>query len=202
MSDLNVAIISTGLGNIGSVYNMIKKVGGKPTLVTDPKELDRFQRIILPGVGTFDNGIARLKEYGFDVEIKRQAKKGKQILGICLGMQMLMEGSEEGSLKGLGLIAGECKRFVASDYDIKVPHMGWNKILPEQHPLFEGLEESRFYFVHSYYAQVPKENSLVSCLYGQKFTCGIISDNVIGLQFHPEKSHKFGMKLFSNFLGV
>ena len=194
--------MNTGLGNIGSVYNMVKKVGGKPVLVTDPQDLEDFERIILPGVGKFDNGITRLVEQGFDTAIKRQAEKGKQILGICLGMQMLLEGSEEGSLPGLGLIKGKCKKFDPTAHEIKVPHMGWNKVYAKEHHLFEGLEEARFYFVHSFYAEVEEENHLVSCLYGHKFTCGIVSNNVIGLQFHPEKSHKFGMKLFSNFLGA
>ncbi|MGR6860403.1 imidazole glycerol phosphate synthase subunit HisH [Aliivibrio salmonicida] len=201
MKNVNVAIVNTGLGNVGSVFNMIKKAGGKPILVSNPDELDFFDKIVLPGVGTFDNGMTRLIEQGFDIVIKEQAKKGKYILGICLGMQMLTEGSEEGLLSGLGIIKGSCKKFNSSLYDIKIPHMGWNKVMVKDHYLFEGIDEPRFYFVHSFYVNVENDVKLVESHHGHDFTCGIHSGNVVGLQFHPEKSHKFGLKLFSNFLG-
>ena len=199
-----VGIINYGLGNLGSIQNMLKVFGEKSIISSNPEELDKCDRYILPGVGAFDAGMKKLSESGLDVYIREKANNEKKpILGICLGMQLLGRKSEEGTLPGLGLIPFDNIRFRLDDTDLKVPHMGWIIVVFKQdNSLLKGLEGTqRYYFVHSYHAQCDsKENVLMTCDYGYEFAASVVKDNVMGVQFHPEKSHDFGMALLRNFV--
>ena len=199
-----IAILDYGLGNLGSRANMLKVIGEKLKITSNRDEIEKAEGIILPGVGAFDAGMRRLNETGLTDIIKEQAEGGKPVLGICLGMQLLGRKSEEGKLDGLGLIPFECKRFVFPEAsELKIPHMGWDIVeIKKDHPLVKGLEGTqRYYFVHSYHAVCEKcENVLMTCDYGYEFAASVIKDNVIGVQFHPEKSHDFGMALLSNYV--
>jgi len=161
-------------------------------------------KIILPGVGSFDTGVLNLRNSGLGAVLNEEVMaRKKPILGICLGMQLLTAGSEEGEFPGLGWIKAVSKKFKFSSKDLKIPHMGWNYVRPvNTKSLFKGLdtEKNRFYFVHSYYVECTnEENVLAKCSYGNDFACAIVKDNIYGVQFHPEKSHKFGMTLLKNF---
>ena len=199
-----VAIIDYGLGNLGSIANMLKVIGEKSVITADREAIAKADRIILPGVGAFGAGMAKLNETGLVDFIKEQVvHEKKPILGICLGMQMLGRKSEEGHLSGLGLIPFNSARFKLDDTDLKVPHMGWDIVeFKQQNPLLEGLTgRQRYYFVHSFHAVCDNpENVLMTCDYGYEFACAVISDNIYGVQFHPEKSHDFGMALLENFV--
>lgn len=199
-----VGIINYGLGNLGSIQNMLKVIGEKSIISSNPEELDKCDRYILPGVGAFDAGMKKLSESGLDVYIKEKANNEKKpILGICLGMQLLGRKSEEGTLPGLGLIPFDNIRFRVDDTDLKVPHMGWDIVeFKQDNPLLRGLEGTqRYYFVHSYHAQCDsKENVLMTCDYGYEFAASVVKNNIMGVQFHPEKSHDFGMALLRNFV--
>lgn len=199
-----VGVIDYASGNIGSILNMIRHVGGDPTVVSEPAQLAAMDRLVLPGVGHFDHGVRVLKERGlFDV-LRDHDGTRQPLLGICLGMQLLLSGSEEGREYGLGLVAGECRRFRPVDPGMKVPHMGWNTVRPTRpsHALAPQLEESRYYFVHSYYA-VPDDPASIAGVssYGVEFCSVVDTDRgVFGYQFHPEKSHRFGMALLREFV--
>lgn len=199
-----VGIINYGLGNLGSIQNMLKVIGEKSIISSNPEELDKCDKYILPGVGAFDAGMKKLSESGLDVYIKEKANNEKKpILGICLGMQLLGRKSEEGTLPGLGLIPFDNIRFRVDDTDLKVPHMGWDIVeFKQDNPLLRGLEGTqRYYFVHSYHAQCDsKENVLMTCDYGYEFAASVVKNNIMGVQFHPEKSHDFGMALLRNFV--
>ena len=198
-----VGIINYGLGNLGSIQNMLKVIGEKAVISFDPEELDKCDRYILPGVGAFDAGMKKLNESGLTDYIKKKANEKKPILGICLGMQLLGRKSEEGILPGLGLIPFDNIRFKLDDTDLKVPHMGWDIVdFKQDNPLLKGLTGiQRYYFVHSYHAQCDfNENVLMTCDYGYEFAASVVKDNIIGVQFHPEKSHNFGMSLLRNFV--
>jgi glutamine amidotransferase len=198
-----VAIIDYGMGNVGSIKNMLKKIGGCSVIVTnDAQEILDANKIILPGVGAFDTGMQKLNESGIDqVLLKVVGDEGKQILGICLGMQLMTLGSEEGEERGLGIFDAYTKKFVP-DGDIRIPHMGWNYIRTEkENALVDSREKLRYYFVHSYYVECANEqDKLFTTSYGQRFVSGIQFQNVTGVQFHPEKSHRFGIDLMRNFL--
>ncbi|MDX2026926.1 imidazole glycerol phosphate synthase subunit HisH [Microcella sp.] len=198
---MNISLVSYGLGNLGSVVNMGKRAGAKVTLVSTPDEVLASERVILPGVGAFDEGMDRLQSRGLVEALREFAASGRPLLGICLGMQLLLDGSEEGTSPGLGLVPGNSVRFSESA-GVRVPHMGWNTVEPTRaDPLVEGLpDDSRFYFVHSYRV-VPnrEEDQLATTNYGGPFASMIRADNVVGAQFHPEKSHAFGMTILKNF---
>ena len=198
-----ITIVDYGLGNLGSVLNMLKRIGVEGEIKSDLKSIENASKLILPGVGAFDAAMKKLNESNLTSVLKVKALEEKTpIMGICLGMQILMNSSEEGSKAGLGLIDGEVKKFSYDDSQLKIPHMGWNYVYMSRNnaPLFNGLGESKFYFVHSYYVKVKdKTNSLLTTNYGIEFDSGVMKDNIYGFQFHPEKSHKFGMKLFENF---
>ena len=199
-----VTIIDYGMGNLGSIANMIKKVGYSSEISSDPEVIKNAERLILPGVGKFDRAMRNLTDLNLTSLLKDMAKGNTPILGICLGMQLLANSSEEGDLPGLGLISGSVKRFDAHD-ELKVPHMGWNLInYSNESSLFEGFDtmgEARFYFVHSYKFVCDKaENILATTNYGDEFTCAVHKENIRGVQFHPEKSHLFGMRLLRNFI--
>lgn len=199
-----IAIIDYGLGNLGSIANMLKVIGEKSVITSDKKEIEAADKIILPGVGAFDAGMSRLKEAGLVELLKTQALETKKpVLGICLGMQLLGRKSEEGSLPGLGLIPFDNLRFHLDDTELKVPHMGWDIVSFQQNnPLLEGLlGTQRYYFVHSFYAKCDSpDNVLMTCDYGHEFAAAVVSGNIYGVQFHPEKSHDFGMALLTNFV--
>lgn len=204
-----IIIIDYGSGNTGSLCNMVRKVGGDANLSSDINEINRASSLILPGVGSFDHVVRNLKNSGLLPTIANRVLEHKiPILGVCVGMQLLFEHSEEGKEDGLGWIPGVVKRFdVQFDVNavsLKIPHMGWNQVsVPRKVDLFAGLEESnRFYFVHSYHAVCKSEYVIGRATYGNEFTCAVQRNNIYGVQFHPEKSHKFGMQLFSNFLNI
>ena len=199
-----VAIIDYGLGNLGSIANMLKVIGEKSVITADKETIAKADKIILPGVGAFDAGMAKLNETGLVDFIKEQVvNEKKPLLGICLGMQLLGRKSEEGELPGLGLIPFDSVRFQFDDTSLRVPHMGWDVVEFQQNSsLTEGLTgRPRYYFVHSYHAKCDsKDNVLMTCDYGYEFACAVVSGNIYGVQFHPEKSHDFGMALLENFV--
>lgn len=199
-----VAIVDYGLGNLGSIANMLKVIGEKSVITADKDKIVAADRVLLPGVGAFDAGMSKLTETGLVDFIKEQAlKEKKPILGICLGMQLLGRKSEEGCLAGLGLIPFDTVKFQLEDVNLRVPHMGWDIVeFQQKSPLLEGLAgRQRYYFVHSYHAICDnKENVLMTCDYGYEFACAVVSENIYGVQFHPEKSHDFGMALLENFV--
>ena len=200
-----LVVIDYGINNSSSVVRMIQKVGGNVRLGTKPQHLQEASKIVLPGVGHFDEGMKLLNESGFSESIKDCVLNKKiPLLGICLGMQLLCECSEEGTQKGLGLVPAEVLHLEdSSREELKIPHMGWNTLeITRPNPLIqESPEEQRFYFVHSYYVQ-PKSDELciARTLYGTKFCSALNSENIFGVQFHPEKSHRFGISLMRKFV--
>lgn len=198
---MSVSVIDYGLGNLGSVANMFKRIGTDVRLISTPEAVAESDRVLLPGVGSFDHGMARLTQTGLADALREFGATGKPLMGICLGMQLLLDASEEGESAGLGLIPGDTRRF-ASTPGLRVPHMGWNSIRAERaDPLIAGVETgSRFYFVHSYQV-VPQrpEDTVAVTNYGGEFTSIMRAGSIMGAQFHPEKSHAFGMTLLRNF---
>jgi len=199
-------IVDYGMGNCGSIKNMFRYLGIDAEIITRADDLKTAKTIVLPGVGAYDHGVKHLEPFKSVLEEKVLTDK-TPFLGICLGMQLLLQGSDEGTLPGLGWIPGHAKRFDFSGLNkLAVPHMGWNEVYPSEHSkllpkLPEGYE--RFYFAHSYHAiDVPKENIMASSHYGYEFVCAIQKGNIMGVQFHPEKSHKFGKAMFSRFVGM
>lgn len=200
-----IAVIDYGVGNVSSIINMLKKIGVPANAASETSQIEMADKIILPGVGAFDAGMQKLNKSGLTEVIKDQAeKKQKPLLGICLGMQMLGRKSEEGKDSGLSLIPFDNIRFdFNGDKSLKIPHMGWDltTTMINHDPLVQELDSlQRYYFVHSYHAVCDsKENVLMSCEYGYPFAAAVKRDNIYGVQFHPEKSHKFGMALLENF---
>jgi len=198
-----IVIVDYGLGNLRSIANMLKKSGSDSVISGEPGVINSATKLILPGVGAFDTAMEELESRGLkEVLNKKVLQEKSPVLGICLGMQLLTDGSEEGAKPGLGWIRGKARRFPRS-VELKVPHMRWNTVRPvQQHPLSQGLDDaSRFYFVHSYYVTVDSQNhSLLKTDYGVSFDAGIARDNIMGVQFHPERSHKFGRLLLTNFI--
>ena len=201
----SVTIIDYGMGNIGSICNIIKKAGGSYNVSNEPSFIKESKKIILPGVGAFDNGISNLRDLNLIDAIKTSVASGDTyLLGICLGMQMLLENSEEGNLNGIGLIEGSVIKFRPTEKSEKVPHMGWNSIkIKDDNILFNKNDLNRYYFVHSYYAKCKNEkNVLAKSSYILEFDAAIYSKNIIGVQFHPEKSHKYGLELIKKFIAL
>jgi len=202
-----IVIVDYGLGNLGSMANMLKKIGTEVAVSSDPSIIGTAHKLILPGVGTFDEGMMNLQLSSGLVKVlnKRVLEDKIPVLGVCLGMQLLGKRSEEGQLPGLGWLDAKTIRFKFQDANanLKIPHMGWNQLtVCQTHLLFAGLEEvNRFYFVHSYHVVCANPNNILSTTsYGLDFTSAIVKDNIMGVQFHPEKSHKFGMRLLKNFV--
>ncbi len=202
-----IIIVDYGMGNLGSVLNMFKKVGANAKISSDLDEISKAKKILLPGVGAFDTAMKRIKETGMTEILNQKALVDKiPILGICLGMQLLTNKSEEGKLPGLGWIEGETFNFKDRiDGSLKIPHMGWNIVdINKENAVTKNFKgEVRFYFVHSYFVKVNNPiNSMMTSSYGITFDSAIVKDNIFGAQFHPEKSHKFGMNLFNNFAKI
>ena len=195
-----IAILDYDMGNVASIKNMLEHIGFEAMITHDFEQLSKASQLILPGVGSFDHGVNSLKERGLFDYLKQS---NKPILGICLGMQLLGNQSEEGNEKGLELIDFDNVKFKFEDQKLKVPHMGWNdvKVKKIKNPILKDISsKDRFYFVHSYHAK-PKDDNLeiLSTSYGYDFTSAVNYKNVYGVQFHPEKSHQFGMKILKNF---
>lgn len=200
-----IAIIDYGLGNVQAIAQVYKELFLPASIVSRPEDLKRADKLILPGVGAFDQAMRLLEGTGLRTTLDELVLGQRvPVLGICVGMQMLACSSEEGKLAGLGWIDGEVKRFdFSSNKNPKfVPHMGWNNIRPvKESPLFLELDqESRFYFLHSYYMSCKSNDDVIAVTpYGVEFACAVSHGNVYGVQFHPEKSHGFGIQLLKNF---
>lgn len=202
-----ITIIDYGMGNLGSVLNMYKRIGLPARITNDPEQIKDSEKIILPGVGAFDAAMDCIHNNGMITILNQKVKIDKiPTLGICLGMQLLFEGSEEGIKPGLGWIKGKAVKFqFPNDSTLKIPHMGWNKIkVVKESPLIQDLpDHPKFYFVHSYFVKCRDEGDvLCTTPYGTDFHSIVQHENVFGAQFHPEKSHKFGMKLLENFAAL
>lgn len=202
-----ITIINYGLGNLGSVQNMLKRIGAPCKITSDLKEIEEAEKILLPGVGAFDSAIQKIDELNLRSVLVKKAKVDKiPFLGICLGMQLLTRNSEEGVLKGLDLVPAKTIKFKFDNtLNLKIPHMGWN-FVKQNTPskLTEDFTpEHRFYFVHSYKVVCDDNtNSILKTNYGGDFDSAIQNENVYGTQFHPEKSHKYGMHLLTNFAKI
>ncbi len=204
-----ITIVDYGMGNLGSIKNMFKYLGVESTIQSDVDKIKNASKILLPGVGSFDTAMEKINRGNLREVLNEKALKEQvPILGICLGMQLLTNGSEEGELNGLGWIDANTVSFKDRiDSRLKIPHMGWNVVRKNQNSKltdgFELFDESRFYFVHSFFVHVEDEkNSILKTEYGVEFDSAIQKDNIFGVQFHPEKSHKFGMKIFENFARI
>ena len=204
-----IAIIDYGMGNLGSVLNMFKWLGYHEAVITsDLEKVKNANKIILPGVGSYKMAMNNLNDRGFLPILEQKVKEDHiPFMGICLGMQLLFEKSEEGNCDGLGFIKGEVVRFNFSNVETKlrVPHIGWNFVdIKKESALVENMfSENKFYFVHSYHARCEeKDDILMTTQYNYNFASGIERNNIYGFQFHPEKSHKYGKKLFENFLKI
>jgi|SRR4051812_7945346 len=199
-----IAVIDYGMGNIASILNMFKRIGNREVVLTkDIRQIEKADKILLPGVGAFDNGMKNLQQSGLIPLLNKKALQDKiPVLGICLGMQLLTRGSEEGLEKGLSWVAADTKKFIFPEQtSLKIPHMGWNYVdVKKQSPLLNSAGKKKFYFVHSYFVKCDQQQDvLATCNYGFDFDCILQHDNIFGAQFHPEKSHKFGMELLENF---
>lgn len=197
------------MGNVGSIQNMFKYIGVESKIESNPDKIKDASKILLPGVGSFDTAMKKIREKNLlEVLNEKALKEQVPVLGICLGMQLLTNKSEEGNFEGLGWIDAQTINFEDKiDKKLKIPHMGWNIVKESNKSLltqgFKEFGETRFYFVHSYFVKVEDEkNSILKTQYGIEFDSAIQKDNIFGAQFHPEKSHKFGMKLFENFARI
>ena len=201
------ALVDYNMGNLRSVINAFAKIGSPIEVVKDPEKLKGYDKVILPGVGAFKDAMQSLNSRGMNEAIREFASSGKSLLGICLGMQLLLESSEEfGLTEGLGLIEGSVVEFDKSKFDhkLKVPHMGWNELfVQKKSKLFEGMsKEIYLYFVHSFHATCKDEFAIGKTFYGYDFVSAIEKDNIYGFQPHPEKSHENGLQILKNFVNI
>ncbi|MDD5130816.1 MAG: imidazole glycerol phosphate synthase subunit HisH [Candidatus Omnitrophica bacterium] len=202
---MKIAIVDYGMGNIHSVAKAIQVCGAQAVITNNKDQISKADKIILPGVGAFDDAMGELESLNLISLIHEQVNAKKPFLGICLGMQLLLDSSQEAKdHQGLGIIAGQVVKF-SSASGLKVPHMGWNdcKVIAQDSPLLRGLSNSQVYFCHSYYPQ-PSDKTVVAatCDYGVGFACVLARGNVYGVQFHPEKSQNAGLKIISNFVNL
>jgi len=200
-----VAIVDYNMGNLASVKNAFAKLGKDTVVESNPEKFKEYDKLILPGVGAFGDAMQHLIERNMVDAIREFAVSGKPMLGICLGMQLLFESSEEfGKHEGLGIIKGHVSAFDSSKFSepLKVPHMGWNRMFTTDHALFDGLDENHYlYFVHTFHVTCTKSEDIIGETdYGYKFTSAVAHNNVMGIQPHPEKSHENGLKILKNFI--
>ena len=198
-----IAIVNYGLGNLHSVHKAVVKVGGEALVTENAADIRRADKVILPGVGAFADGMQGLAERGLVEVVQEAARSGKPLLGICLGMQLLFDESEEqGVSQGLGLVPGKVRLF--ENKTVKVPQIGWNQLHFEKaNPLLEGLQPGEYvYFNHSYYCEPAEQaDTLISTEYGLRYASSIQRGNLFGVQFHPEKSQRVGLQILRNFVG-
>ncbi len=198
-----IGILDYGVGNVASIQNMFRYLDLEAGPFSEAGDVGQYDRFVLPGVGAFDGGIAALRASGLMPDVLERVEGGAPLLGICMGMQMLADGSEEGEEPGLGLIRGTVRRFRFPEGErMRIPHMGWNQVMPvEGATVLPPDEESpRFYFAHSFHF-VPEDKADIAgiCSYGKPFVAAVERGNVFGVQFHPEKSHRFGMSVLRRF---
>ena len=202
---MKIVIVNYNMGNPSSIANMIKRIGYESKITSEHEVIKNADKLILPGVGSFDKAIENLEVLNL-IELLNEKVliKKVSVLGICLGMQLLTHNSEEGKLKGFGWINATTVKFSNNEFtNLKYPHMGWNLLnIKKEHPLFyEMYDDPRFYFVHSYYVNCNNERDILTTTeYGIQFCSSIAKENIMGVQFHPEKSHKYGLKLLKNFI--
>ena len=200
-----IAIVDYNMGNLASVKNAFASLGKDTVVESDPQKFKNYDKLLLPGVGAFGDAMEHLRDRDMIEALREFALSGKYMFGICLGMQLLFESSEEfGTHSGLGLIKGSVIPFDTTKFSepLKVPHMGWNRLFTKEHPLFEGLDEAHYlYFVHTYHAKCANERDIIGRTeYGYEFTSAVAHNNILGIQPHPEKSHKNGLKILENFI--
>ena len=196
-----ITVISSVTGNFSSILNMLKKIGYSATLTDNYDEISKSKTVIFPGVGKFDNVMQYIYEKKIDRGILNCLENNSKLLGICVGMQALFPKSEEGELSGLNLIKGKIKKFQFDNKKLRVPHMGWNKVNFCNGKFKEKLLDSRFYFVHSYFAVCDDKKDILSTTnYSIDFVSSVKKGNIYGVQFHPEKSHYFGKKFLETFI--
>ena len=200
-NNIMILVLDYGLGNLTSVYRAFKRIGAEVKITNNPSEIQSADKIILPGVGHFVRGMEQIKSTGFYDEINEFVLgKQKPVLGICLGMQLMTNYSEEGNIDGLGWINGKTKKITT---DLRIPHIGWNTLnFKNNSDLFKHKDESaQYYFVHSYSIQCENENEIIATTnYGEEFVTVFQKNNIFGTQFHPEKSHEQGLKILTNFV--
>jgi len=201
----SIAVIDYGVNNVGSVVNMLRRLEVEPSIVRDARALEEASAIILPGIGAFDTGMTNLERTGLFDAIRQRVAQGAPILGICLGMQLLTRGSEEGTRGGLALIPAVTRRFVFENgmRRFKIPHMGWNETECIDRDLFAGFDRdsARFYYVHSFHVVCDDAKDVAArATYGISFTAAVRAGHIFGTQFHPEKSHRFVMRVLANFV--
>jgi len=202
-----IAIVDYNMGNLASVQNAFAKLGKNTVVESDPTKFSKYDKLVLPGVGAFGDAMEHLHERDMINAIKEFARSGKPMIGICLGMQLLFESSEEfGEHEGLGLIKGHVKAFDESKFSepLKVPHMGWNRMFTKEHPLFEGLDKNHYlYFVHTFHVTCDDSHDIIGETdYGYRSTSAVAHGNIMGIQPHPEKSHENGLKIIENFIKI
>jgi len=200
-----IGIVDYNMGNLASVKNAFKLLGEEVVVVSDPEVFKRYDKLILPGVGAFGDAMEHLRERDMIEALHSYAQSGNYMMGICLGMQLLFETSQEfGSHDGLALIQGDVQAFDTTRFShpLKVPHMGWNRMFTKEHPLFRDLDDEHYlYFVHSFHVTCKNSDDIIGeTEYGYRFTSAVAHDNILGIQPHPEKSHKNGLQILKNFI--
>ena len=201
-----IGLVDYGLGNIQAFANIYHRLGIKAFPAKSPSDLRRASKIILPGVGSFDWAMGCLEKSGLREALDEEVLLLKKpVLGVCVGMQMMARCSEEGEMNGLGWISGEVRRFDETTLldKTRLPHMGWNDVFPKDHPLFKGMTDPQFYFLHSYYFSTDSTDGILAeTEYGGRFASAVNNQMIFGVQFHPEKSHHWGVQLLKNFAEI
>lgn len=201
-----ITLVNYGLGNILAFRNIYSRLNVPVQIASNKDDLSHAKKLILPGVGAFDWAVSRLNDSGMREKLDELVlERGVPILGVCVGMQLMANSSEEGELPGLGWVPGRVQRFDESVLSTKthLPHMGWNTVAPKSHPLFAGIDTPEFYFLHSYFFNTESvDNVLAETEYGSRFASAVYRDYIFGVQFHPEKSHDWGVQLLRNFAAL